>query len=286
MQLKVNQLQMNFKNKAVLKNVSFTVEEGGLVGLIGPNGAGKTTLMKIIATLIKPTSGDVELDGVSIVDSPKLIQSQLGYMPQQIPYVSQLSALEYLRYIAALKGLPKKESDQQIQQLLLRLHLRENQLQNLSTFSGGMRQRIGLAATLLGDPHIIIVDEPSVGLDPIERISIRNLLSELAHDHIVILSTHIVSDIEAVASQLLLLRQGQLVFQGRPDEMMREAKGKVWEYIVPLGQPLQNESEVTELRQSHDGVYVRIVSENRPTPDAKIVTPTLEDASLSLLGGK
>lgn len=286
MQLKVNQLKMDFKDKKVLKNISFSVQEGGLIGLIGPNGAGKTTLMKIISTLLKPTSGDVQLDGVSIIDRPDLMQSQLGYMPQQIPYVSQLSALEYLRYIAALKGLPKKDSEQQIQQLLLRLHLRESQLQRLGTFSGGMRQRIGLAATLIGDPRIIIVDEPSVGLDPIERISIRNLLSELARDRIVILSTHIVSDIEAVASQLLLLRQGQLVFQGRPDELMKEAKGKVWEYVIPLGQHPQNESEISELRQSHDGVHVRVVAESQPAPEAKIVTPTLEDASLVFLGGE
>ena len=149
-----------------------------------------------------------------------------------------------------------------------------------------MRQRVGLAAALLGDPKIIIVDEPSTGLDPIERISIRNLLSELAQDRIVILSTHIVSDIEAVASNLLLLRNGKLVFQGTADKLITTAQNRVWEYVIPLGQHPQDEDNVSELRQSQDGIHVRVVAEKQPTPEAIIVAPTLEDASLVVLEGK
>lgn len=142
MQLKVEQLQMSFKKTQALQNISFTVENGGLIGLIGPNGAGKSTLMKIVATLLKPSAGDIILNGVSTINNPQIMRQQLGYMPQQIPYIPQLSALEYLRYLAALKGLPSKESDQQIQQLLERLHLRKVQRQSIASFSGGMRQRV------------------------------------------------------------------------------------------------------------------------------------------------
>ncbi|KAF0499057.1 ABC transporter ATP-binding protein [Pediococcus acidilactici] len=286
MQLKVEQLQMSFKKTQALQNISFTVENGGLIGLIGPNGAGKSTLMKIVATLLKPSAGDIILNGVSTINNPQIMRQQLGYMPQQIPYIPQLSALEYLRYLAALKGLPSKESDQQIQQLLERLHLRKVQRQSIASFSSGMRQRVGLAAALLGNPQIIIVDEPSAGLDPIERIGIRNLLSELAQDRIVILSTHIVSDIEAVASKLLLLRQGQLVFEGTPEKLIKEAEGKVWEYVVPAGKKLGNEDNVSEMRQSGDGIHVRVVADEQPNSTAKAIIPTLEDASLVFLEGK
>ncbi|MCT3033274.1 ATP-binding cassette domain-containing protein [Pediococcus pentosaceus] len=286
MQLRVKDLQMEFKQKIALNKVNFTIENKGLIGLIGSNGAGKSTLMKIIATLLKPTQGDVQLDGQSIISKPQIIRRQLGYMPQQIPYVPQLSAVEYLRYLAALKGLPKRESDQQIHQLLLRLHLSEVQQQLLKDFSGGMRQRVGLAAALLGNPKIIIVDEPSTGLDPVERIGIRNLLSELAQDRIVILSTHIISDIEAVASNLLLLRNGELVFQGTADELVATAQNQVWEYVIQAGQHPQERDNVSELRQSQDGIHVRVVAKKQPTPEAELVSPTLEDASLVVLEGE
>lgn len=286
MELTIQQLTKQFKDKTALRGVTTTIRSGGLVGLIGPNGAGKSTLMKILATLERPTSGDVLLDGHSILHHPRQMKKVLGYMPQQVPIIPQLTAKEYLRYLAAIKGLPTTPAEEQISALLTRVHLAAAQNQRLSGFSGGMRQRVGLAAALLGVPQIIIVDEPSAGLDPIERIMMRNLLSELARTRIVLLSTHIVSDVEAVASRLLLLKDGQLVFQGPAQQLIQAADGHVWEYVLPQGQPPKDDQAVSEMRQAADGVHIRTVAAAAPTDRAVTVTPTLEDATLSALEGR
>jgi ABC-type multidrug transport system ATPase subunit len=286
MELTIDHVTMQFKNKLALNDVSCTLISGQLVGLIGPNGAGKSTLMKILATLQHPTSGSVRLDGVDIRKHPSTMKRVLGYMPQQVPIIPQLSAVEYLRYIAAIKGLARIQANDQIKSLLVRMHLADAASRRLSDFSGGMQQRVGLAAALLGDPQVIIVDEPSAGLDPIERIMMRNLLSELAESRIVLLSTHIVSDIEAVASRLLLLKSGQLLFQGSAPQLIKAANGHVWEYVLPQGKHPQASQAVSEMRQAADGIHIRLVAPNAPTQTAVTVTPTLEDATLSALEGR
>jgi ABC-type multidrug transport system ATPase subunit len=194
-----------------------------------------------------------------------------------------LNATEYLQYLSALKGLPTTKANRQIKALLQQMHLQGVAHARLGGFSGGMRQRVGLAAALLGNPQIIIVDEPSAGLDPIERIMMRNLLSELAQTRIVLLSTHIVSDVEAVASQLLLLKDGQLVFQGTAPALIQAATGHVWEYVLPQGTEPQTDQAMSEMRQATDGIHIRTVAKQSPTPQAVAVTPTLEDATLSAL---
>ncbi|GEK07083.1 ATP-binding cassette domain-containing protein [Schleiferilactobacillus harbinensis] len=286
MELTIDHVTMQFKNKLALNDVSCTLTSGQLVGLIGPNGAGKSTLMKILATLQHPTSGSVRLDGVDIRKHPRAMKQVLGYMPQQVPIIPQLSAVEYLRYIAAIKGLPRVQANDQIKSLLVRTHLADAASRRLGDFSGGMQQRVGLAAALLGDPQVIIVDEPSAGLDPIERIMMRNLLSELAESRIVLLSTHIVSDIEAVASRLLLLKAGQLLFQGSAPQLIKAAIGHVWEYVLPQGEHPQASQAVSEMRQAADGIHIRLVAPSAPTKTAVTVTPTLEDATLSALEGR
>ena len=283
MKLTTKNLTMQFHNKMALNHVSVTIESGGLVGLIGPNGAGKSTFMKILATLMRPTAGDVLLNGQSILRHPGKMRRVLGDMPQTVPFIPQLTATEYLQYLSALKGVPTTKANRQIKALLQQMHLQGAAHARLGGFSGGMRQRVGLAAALLGDPQIIIVDEPSAGLDPIERIMMRNLLSELAQTRIVLLSTHIVSDVEAVASQLLLLKGGQLVFQGTAPALIQAATGHVWEYVLPQGTEPQTDQAMSEMRQATDGIHIRTVAKQSPTPQAVAVTPTLEDATLSAL---
>lgn len=206
-------------------------------------------------------------------------------MPQKVPFYPHLSAMEYLQYVAALKGLPAKASKEQIKSLLVKFHLGKVGRQKLGNFSGGMLQRVGISATLLGDPKVIIVDEPTAGLDPMERVIIRNVLSELASTRIVLLSTHIISDIEAVASKLIVLKSGRIKYQGSADGLLDEVKDYVWEYVLPTGENPEQLANVSSIVQAVDGIHVRVVSKSAPNPQAKNVQPRLEDASLAILEG-
>ncbi|MDH5105495.1 ATP-binding cassette domain-containing protein [Lentilactobacillus diolivorans] len=276
---------MNFKNKVALKDVSMKLESGSVIGLIGPNGAGKSTLLKILSTTLLPSSGSVSLNGIDIVQHPNQMRRVLGYLPQQVPSYPQLTAFEYLEYIASLKGLPKKQVTSQIRGLLERFSLNTTGKRRLKDFSGGMLQRVGIIATLLGDPKVIIVDEPTVGLDPIQRVVLRDVLSELAKNRIVVMSTHIISDVEAVSSNLVMLNHGQLAFQGTTDTLLASAAGKVWEYVVPTNQAPKNLTGISSLVQRSDGVHIRMVADTPPSKTAKEVSPNLEDASLAILEG-
>lgn len=286
MEIRCRNVTQKYGAKTVLEEVSLELESGGLIGLIGPNGAGKSTLMKILATLLKPTGGEVLLDGESIIKSPRKMRRLLGYLPQQVPFYPNLSAREYLEYLAAEKGLPYRGTQKQISALLSQLHLADTGRKALRSFSGGMRQRVGIAATLLGDPKVIIVDEPTTGLDPMERVTFRNLLSELAMRRIVLLSTHIVSDVEAVASKLVLLKEGRVLYQGQPERIVGAATGRVWEYTLPTGSLPSQEAHISSMVQGSAGVHVRAVADEPPTPDAVAVAAHLEDACLAILEGE
>ncbi|MGM0124027.1 hypothetical protein IGI37_001401 [Enterococcus sp. AZ194] len=276
---------MVFSQHQALKEINLTLKSGNLIGLVGSNGAGKSTLMKLLATLSKPTEGIILLDGEDIVKKPDRMRKILGYLPQNVPTYPGLSANEFLLYMAAAKGINTKEAKKQIAALLEQFHLSEVGNRKLATFSGGMRQRVGLAATLLGDPMILIIDEPTTGLDPEERITLRNLLSELSEERIVLLSTHIVSDIEAVASQILLLRDGTLTFDGTPKELITKVTNHVWEYVNSDGTMPDETTIVSNLVQTTNGLRVREVSMEVPNKDAVHVMATLEDACLALLKG-
>jgi ABC-2 type transport system ATP-binding protein len=264
-----------------LKDFSLTLEPG-ILGLVGPNGAGKSTLMRIVATITRPTEGRVTWNGEDIVRDPNRVRAVLGYLPQDFGVYPNLNAVEFLEYMAAIKGLDRRTARQRIDALLQVVNLVDVRKQPLGGYSGGMKQRVGIAQALLNDPQLLIVDEPTAGLDPEERVRFRNLLSDLSGERIVILSTHIVSDVEAAATQIALIRQGRLLRSEAPEALLRAVEGKVWEWTVPS-------AELTALRQRHlvsstirhsDGVQVRAVDDGLPAASARSVPPRLEDAYL------
>ncbi|MCL1995963.1 MAG: ABC transporter ATP-binding protein [Defluviitaleaceae bacterium] len=225
MTLSIKNITKNYGTTQALAGISLEIPSGGVFGLVGPNGAGKSTLMKILATLIAPTAGDCDLDGVNIQKQPNAMRRVLGYLPQDAAVYPNLTAVEFLEYVATLKSLDKQAAKKQIHTLLEIFNLAQYKKRRLSDYSGGMRQRVGISTALLGDPQVVIVDEPSVGLDPIERINLRNLLMELAKTRIILLSTHIISDIEQTATSLALIQKGQLLFSGSPADFTSETSG-------------------------------------------------------------
>jgi ABC-2 type transport system ATP-binding protein len=261
----------------------FSLELGpGVLGLLGPNGAGKSTLMRILATITRPTAGSVRWNGTDVLRRPDALRQVLGYLPQDFGVYPNLSAQEFLEYIAAAKGLAGADARRRIAELLQLVNLVDARKRPLGGFSGGMRQRVGIAQALLNDPQLLIVDEPTAGLDPEERVRFRNLLAELSGERIVILSTHIVSDVEATATRIALINQGRLVAIDSPEGLLQTATGKVWEWLLPSAELASAKQHLLisgTLRRS-DGVRVRAVAEQPPAASAQAVSPTLEDAYL------
>jgi ABC-type multidrug transport system ATPase subunit len=268
------------KSNALL---DFCLELGtGILGLLGPNGAGKSTLMRILATITKPTQGKVLWNDIDIATSPDGLRAVLGYLPQDFGVYPNLNPLEFLAYLAAAKGLDNSAARKRIDGLLDLVNLTDVRKRPLGGFSGGMKQRVGIAQALLNDPQLLIVDEPTAGLDPEERLRFRDLLSELGGSRIVILSTHIVADIEACASSIALMAAGRLLRHDSPEALLTAVEGKVWDWVMPS-------ADLPAIRQRHlvssaihrsDGVHLRMVSEERPGAGAAAVLPTLEDAYL------
>ena len=258
----------------------------GILGLLGPNGAGKSTLMRILATLAKPSSGRVTWNGLDIAANPDALRVSLGYLPQDFGVYAALSAREFLAFLAAVKGLSGAKARERVDDCLNVVGLGDVAARRLGEFSGGMRQRVGIAQALLNDPTLLIVDEPTVGLDPEERMRFRHLLTDLAGHRLVILSTHIVSDVEASATELAIMAKGRLRFHGTPESLLARADGHVWEWTTTSEQLADVRAKFTlcaSLRRP-DGVRVRVVSAESPHTDAQAVTPTLEDAYTWLLG--
>lgn len=266
----------------------FSLELGpGVLGLLGPNGAGKSTLMRILATITKPTEGRVAWDGIDIVRSPDGLRAVLGYLPQDFGVYPNLSAVEFLEYMAAVKGIDARAAKRRIEELLVLVNLADARKRPLGGYSGGMRQRIGIAQALLNDPRLLIVDEPTVGLDPEERVRFRNLLSDLGGERIVILSTHIVSDVEATATGIALIDRGRLLAHAEPEELLRRAEGRVWEWVIPSADlpAVRERWKISGTVRRADGVHVRVVSGVAPGAGAVPVPPSLEDAYLAVLEG-
>ena len=270
-----------------LRNFSLDIKPG-ILGLLGPNGAGKSTFMRMLATITKPTDGSILWNDMDIVRSPDPLRAALGYLPQDFGVYPNLNAVEFLEYMAAIKGLDSATARKRIDELLLLVNLKDAAKRPLGGYSGGMKQRVGIAQALLNDPQLLIVDEPTVGLDPEERVRFRNLLSDLSGERIVILSTHIVSDVEATATRIALVNKGRLLCEAAPEELLRELEGKVWEWCV-------SSDDLTALKQKYivsgtirrsDGVQVRVVSATQPDLQAGRVSPNLEDAYLYFVGGK
>ena len=259
----------------------------GVIGLLGPNGAGKTTLMRILATISKPTEGHVTWNGTDILRSPDGLRGVLGYLPQDFGVYPNLTPVEFLSYIAAAKGLDAPAARTRIDELLLLVNLDGERNQRLGGFSGGMRQRVGIAQALLNDPRLLIVDEPTAGLDPEERVRFRNLLSDLSGERVVILSTHIVSDVEAVATDIAIIVRGRLVTHEQPEALLAAVRGRVWEWVVPSSDLVAVRSRflVSGTLRRSDGVLCRVISAEPPAPGARSADPSLEDAYLHLVAG-
>lgn len=258
----------------------------GVLGLLGPNGAGKSSLMRILATVTRPTEGRVSWDGTDIVADPDALRRVLGYLPQDFGVYPHLTAREFLSYLAAVKGIAARPARKRIDELLEAVQLTEAGTRKLGHYSSGMRQRVGIAQALLNDPQLLIVDEPTAGLDPERRIRVRTLLGELAVDRHVILSTHIVSDVEAVADDIAVLGQGRLRYRGTPEGLLREARGRVWELLASADElpALRQRFLVSRAVRTPDGTRVRVLAPDRPAPDASLVDPDLEDGYLWMIG--
>jgi ABC-type multidrug transport system ATPase subunit len=256
-----------------------------VLGLLGPNGAGKSTLMRVLATVTRPSAGRVLWNGADISRGPDALRSVLGYLPQDFGVYPNLNALEFLEYIAAVKGIEAAAARRRIAELLELVNLTGAARRPLGGYSGGMRQRVGIAQALLNDPQLLIVDEPTAGLDPEERVRFRNLLSELSGERIVILSTHIVSDVEAVATGIAIMSSGQLVAHGAPEELLAAVAGKVWEAVVPSAElpALRQRYLVSSTAHRGDGVHARVVTDAPPSLAARPLEPSLEDAYLLAL---
>ena len=276
--LSVEHVTKRYGAFTALEDISLTFSPG-VYGLLGPNGAGKTTLMKLLATLLFPTKGQILWDGEDILALGADYRGLLGYLPQQFGYYPNYTPRQFLRYAAALQCIPKREAEGRISRLLELVGLGEDGDRKLRKFSGGMIQRVGIAAAMLNDPRLLILDEPTAGLDPRERVRFRNLIHSLAEDRIVLLSTHIVSDVETIAGQIVMFKDHRLYCCDSPAKICAQWKGKVWQ--VPAEYQLSPEQLLLSEGQSESGPVLRILS-NTPPAGAVSVTPSLEDAFLAI----
>ena len=285
MELKTIGLTKKFGSKTAVDHLDLTLTNG-VYGLLGANGAGKTTLMRLLCDIQEPTSGQILLDGKEIAGLGEAYRDCLGYLPQQFGYYPEFSALDFLLYISALKGLGESTAQTKSRELLEAVGLLKEGRRRIRTFSGGMKQRLGIAQAMLNDPHILILDEPTAGLDPSERIRFRNLISELSEDRIVLLSTHIVSDIEYIAGDILLMKDGCLAISGTAKELIDSMPEPVWSCTVPKSRidACLKAYKVANVKTIPVGAELRIVSRGRPTEDAIRVVPTLEDVFLCYFG--
>ncbi len=264
-----------------LQDFSLTLGPG-IYGLLGPNGAGKSTLMRMLATITRPTEGQILWNDVDAVRHPDVLRVVLGYLPQDFGVYPNLNAIEFLEYMAAIKGLDAKQTRQRVEELLQVVNLADAAKRPLGSYSGGMRQRVGIAQALLNNPRLLIVDEPTVGLDPEERVRFRSLLADLAGERIILLSTHIVSDVEASASEIILISKGRLVERAYPEKLIDGLDGKVWEWQMTVDDlPAVKENyQVTATIRHDGGMLVRVISEEQPNTACLPTQPTLEDVYL------
>lgn len=281
MELTFNKLTRKFNDKIAVNEISTKISTG-VYGLLGANGAGKTTLMRMICGVINPTSGEILLDNNNIHDLGEEYRDLLGYLPQDFGYYPDFTAKEFMYYIAALKGISTKRAKVKTKELLEMVALSQVANKKIGTFSGGMKQRLGIAQAVLNDPKILILDEPTAGLDPKERVRFRNLVANFAKDKIVILSTHIVSDIEYIADKIFVMKEGNFIMQGTVDELVALAEGYVWECVVDSQEVEKYQSKycIGNLHHLNDKVKLRIISKEKPMEDALPEIPTLEDLYL------
>ena len=284
MELLIDHVSKQFKDKKAVNDINLELTPG-VWGLLGANGAGKTTLMRMIAGIMPPTSGRVVYDGVPIQELGEQYRDIFGYLPQEFGFYQEFTVKDYLAYVAALKGLPQRQSWRKIHELLERVSLLDVCNKKISTLSGGMRRRVGIAQALLNDPEVLILDEPTGGLDPGERVRFRNLLSEFAHDRIVLISTHIVPDVEYIATCHAIIKGGRLLATGTTEELVKLVEGKVWCCTISADAVSEYESrlQIISLRNEHDGsVFIRYLAEKPCGAHSAAADPRLEDLYLWL----
>ncbi len=279
MELVIDRLTKHYKNKIAVDRLSLTLQEG-IYGLLGANGAGKTTLMRMMCGVLKPTSGEVRFNGMDV--SEEGYRELLGYLPQDFGYYPEFSACDFLLYIASLKGLTKPRAKEKAVELLALVSLADVAKKKIKTFSGGMKQRLGIAQAMLNNPKILILDEPTAGLDPKERVRFRNLISQLGKDRIVLLSTHIVSDVESIATRILMMKDGQLIHSGSLSEIIKEIEHKIYECTVDpkTAEKLLAAHPIINLRPEGANLFLRLAAEEKPCEAARSVPATLEDLYL------
>lgn len=288
MELKTIGLTKNFGSKTAVNDLNITLSNG-VYGLLGANGAGKTTLMRLLCNIQNPTSGEILLNGKNIVGLGEKYRNFLGYLPQHFGYYPDFTALDFLLYVAALKGLDEKAARKKSKDLLEAVGLSAESKHKIKTFSGGMKQRLGIAQAMLNNPRILILDEPTAGLDPKERVRFRNLISAFSKDRIVILSTHIVSDVEFIAEEIVMMKSGQIVHFGKPQEITSEIDGQVWECLVPTSYAEKYAAtyNTSNLRNTNDNqTILRIIADRPPMENAVRVQPNLEDLYLFYFKGE
>lgn len=279
MELRVDRVSKLYKNKIAVDRVSLRLHEG-VYGLLGENGAGKTSLIRMVCGVLRPSSGSISFDGLDVGDEE--YRAALGYLPQDFGYYPEFSAQDFMYYMAGLKGLTKSAARARTRELLELVSLGDVSKKKIKTFSGGMKQRLGIAQSLLNDPKLLILDEPTAGLDPKERIRFRNLIARLGRDRIVLLSTHIVSDVEHIAGTILLMKEGRLLQQGSLEEVTQAIRGKVYELTAcsERAEELARRCSLINYRSEGDKVYLRFVCEGEPPAGAAEVPAGLEDLYL------
>jgi len=288
MDVRIEQLTKTYGNQPpVLDRIDLAIPEG-IFGLLGPNGAGKSTLMQILAAILPYSSGNVRIGPYTLGKDAPAIRQMLGYLPQEFGLYKRLTGEEFLDYIAIMKGIKDAgRRKRQIGELLERLNMTLHARTKIARYSGGMKQRIGIAQALLGDPKFIIVDEPTAGLDPEERIRFRNLLDEWSAGRVILLSTHIVGDIESSCERLAVLRKGRLVFNGTRRELAAKAEGKVWTGVVDErgAEAIRSRHRVVSSRRTAAGLELRVIADGRPFPEARPAAAGLEDGYILVIGG-
>ena len=283
--LTINNLSKSYGSNLALNQVTYSFDHG-IYALLGPNGSGKSTLMNIVTQNLKSDNGDILLDDTPIGKLGASYREKLGFMPQYPGMYPSFSALDFLRYMAVLKGLNKKKADEQIDELLHAVELHDVRTHRIGSFSGGMKQRLALAQSLLGDPEIVILDEPTAGLDPKQRIAIRNYIASVALNKTVIIATHVVSDVEFIAREAIMLKKGVISDSGSPYELTQKIEGQVWQTVVAAEevQSMQEKFRVVNIQNGEQGVILRILSDVKPTEDSVTVVPSLEDYYLYVFG--
>jgi ABC-2 type transport system ATP-binding protein len=281
MELMIDRLSKRYGRDFALRELSLRCEPG-MLGLVGPNGAGKTSLMRMIATLLEPTEGSIRWNGQDVRTHGGTLRQVLGYLPQDFGIYPEFTGRQFLRYLASMKGLPRALLNRRVDEVLSIVNLEQEADRKLPTYSGGMKQRIGIAQALLNDPELLIVDEPTAGLDPAERVRFRTLLASLTSNRIIMLSTHIIGDVEAVANRLVILREGRVLADTAPEALLARTAGSVWSVTVDQATALQLQAsyQVSTMVNQMSGLTLRIVSTTRPHETAVVVDPSLEEAYL------